>query len=80
MLARRETMPMRIIIVVAIVALTAAGCAVSGGASAIAVRSENGQITADGWSGGVGCEVGPGAEPPCAAGSERIEVRPVEIP
>lgn len=68
------------IVAVALVALTAAGCAVSGGASAISVQSRNGAVTASGWSGGVGCEVGPGAGPPCSAGSETVEVGPMEIP
>jgi hypothetical protein len=73
-------MQVRTIGAVALVALTGAGCAVSGGASAIAVRSENGLVRADGWSGGFGCEVGPGAAPPCAVGSDRVEVGPVESP
>jgi hypothetical protein len=73
-------MQVRTTVAVALVALTGAGCAVSGGASAIAVRSENGQITADGWSGGIGCEIAPTGGPPCAAGSETIEVRLDDVP
>jgi hypothetical protein len=66
-------MPFKIVLVAA-ASLALAGCAVFGGASAVTVRSENGQVTADGWSGGVDCGIGPGADPPCAAGSERFEI------
>jgi hypothetical protein len=67
-------MPLKILLVVALAALTGAGCAVSGGASAVSVRSENGHVSARSWSGGVGCEVGPGVQVPCSAQSGEVVV------
>ena len=52
----------------------AGGCAVYGGATAVSVRTQDGQVVTDRWSGAAGCGTGQQGGPPCSARSVRERV------